>query len=275
MFRPVKAPDLGIMTKADGNVGGEGGATVGDPVVLGADLATNWERAAKQVEVNESLEDANKVNPNPVVDKDAVNVEEKGMHVGHSFDVPAKKRNIGKGVENQGKVSSGIPMSSSYKESVMRVDTVTATDELNCILNDEVIAEKLQLEEIKQFESGKQNVSVLDDSLMGDGKLHDDMNREENNSLDGLVDNTENISGEEGGRIHITDSEEYIDSQESVDFAARVGLVLPDKDQEEEELRRCDRLKAKEDKTVLQLATSRKEAQNAFVDKGFGSFFGL
>ncbi|KAG8086541.1 hypothetical protein GUJ93_ZPchr0010g9049 [Zizania palustris] len=133
---------------------------------------------------------------------------------------------------------------------------------------DEEMAEKLQIEEIAQFESEKGGNTVMVASVAEEGNHSGGVPGDQVDTDD--VTQVYQNSGEEGGRIHITDSEEYIDSQESVDFATRVGIIIADKDKEpdDEERRRCERLKIKEDKSVMDLAISRKEVKNAFVDKG-------
>ncbi|KAG8058523.1 hypothetical protein GUJ93_ZPchr0002g26631 [Zizania palustris] len=146
-------------------------------------------------------------------------------------------------------------------------------NEMNAIekmqMTDEALAEKLQMDEVLNLEKtidtdNDVNISVEDDVNVEMDKICDVVQFvSEEQGGEGIN------SGEEGGKLQITDSEEYIDSQESVDFATRVGIVIPAKeiDQEEEERRRCSRLKTKEDKTALELATLRKEARNAFVGK--------
>ena len=75
----------------------------------------------------------------------------------------------------------------------------------------------------------------------------------------------------EDERMHLGDSEDYMDSQESEgSFAKRLGinLVKDTTGSQDEEMRMSKRLKEKEDLKPQDMAIQRKEAQNAFVNKG-------
>ncbi|KAG8045551.1 hypothetical protein GUJ93_ZPchr0008g13517 [Zizania palustris] len=191
-------------------------------------------------------------------------VEESNMADWGNRDIPVKKRNVGSGstskeVDTFVSANSGEGMGKNVNTS-------------NQGLSDEEFAEKMQMEEL----------SCVLPELVGDvlpEQLSDVCTQAEDkdgitgkNSTEDVGDGLGNISDEYGGKIQITDSDELVDSQESVDFAARVGIMLleKDKEHEDEDRRRCDRLKMKDDKSVLELATSLKEAKNAFVDKEVG-----
>ncbi|KAG8098477.1 hypothetical protein GUJ93_ZPchr0013g34517 [Zizania palustris] len=141
------------------------------------------------------------------------------------------------------------------------------------IMNDEELAEKLQMDELAEQQKEPQNMIDEEGDRVGVKDPMEDVGKVSDGGI--CQDGDENTawmemnSGEGTGKIQITDSEDYVESQESVDFAARVGVIEPlqDKEPDEEDRRRCTRLKMKEDKSVLEMATSRKEAQNSFVDK--------
>ncbi len=76
---------------------------------------------------------------------------------------------------------------------------------------------------------------------------------------------------EDKEKVDLGESEEFMDSQESEDnFARQVGVVMTEEENEsqEEEKRRSKSLKDKEDRNLQELAIERKEAQNAFINKG-------
>jgi hypothetical protein len=61
--------------------------------------------------------------------------------------------------------------------------------------------------------------------------------------------------------VNLGDSEDFLDSQESVDsFARQVGVLITEEDTEsqEEEKRRSKRLKDKEDRNLQEVAIERK-----------------
>ncbi|EAZ10979.1 hypothetical protein OsJ_00822 [Oryza sativa Japonica Group] len=78
------------------------------------------------------------------------------------------------------------------------------------------------------------------------------------------------IYDEDEPRVLLVGSEEIMESQESSDFAVAVGVVLSqtDEDMTEEKRKKSLRLMEKEDKKVADAAAERKEALNAFINKG-------
>lgn len=81
----------------------------------------------------------------------------------------------------------------------------------------------------------------------------------------------EGMEEDEEGKVHLGDSEELFESQESENnFAKSIGVVLTEEEggSQEEERRASKRFKDREEKKSLEMAIDRKEARNAFVNKG-------
>ncbi|KAG8090884.1 hypothetical protein GUJ93_ZPchr0011g27915 [Zizania palustris] len=123
-----------------------------------------------------------------------------------------KKRNMRKA--DATKDVKSPPGGSSYlvaaSGEVLEKETeVTGND-----ICDGEMAGKLQLEEIVQYESDMKGVSRTEDSLICDELLTDVECKEIENSQEGIDENTalEHNSGDERGQIHITNSEDYVDS---------------------------------------------------------------
>ncbi|KAG8050433.1 hypothetical protein GUJ93_ZPchr0009g1708 [Zizania palustris] len=70
----------------------------------------------------------------------------------------------------------------------------------------------------------------VDEDMICNESLIDGERKEFVSSQEGVEDNPEQLLSGDGGKLHIIDSDEYVDSQESVDFAARVGIMISDKD---------------------------------------------
>lgn len=87
-----------------------------------------------------------------------------------------------------------------------------------------------------------------------------------------VASSEDDIEGEgEEGKVQLGESEELFDSQDSENaFAKSLGVVLPEEElgSQEEERRASKRFRDREDKKTMELAMGRKEAQNAFVNRG-------
>lgn len=91
---------------------------------------------------------------------------------------------------------------------------------------------------------------VIQDQLMGGKKVAVEVSK-----------NVKEMSEEDKEKVNLGDSEDFLDSQESVDsFARQVGVLITEEDTEsqEEEKRRSKRLKDKEDRNLQEVAIERK-----------------
>ncbi|KAG8098213.1 hypothetical protein GUJ93_ZPchr0013g36098 [Zizania palustris] len=152
---------------------------------------------------------------------------------GVSGDNLPKKRNIDKNDENK-KGDTVVPVEGNLnqKESTMNVNHPISSSAVTKD-SDGDLAEKLQVAEI----------GAQDGEIGGGFNLTANILCEENLAEEDMMDK---------------------DSCNEKDD----DNTFVDHNSEEEDKRRCNRLRVKEDKTVMELATTRKEAQNAFVNKG-------
>ncbi|KAG8054710.1 hypothetical protein GUJ93_ZPchr0001g29417 [Zizania palustris] len=174
----------------------------------GGDAAvTSWDLAADKVAAGDGLDTGKKVQPAPPLEaaKPLLNEGRKEVQV------------------EEGKRIEVVPactktMSSVEKEPGRQIGTSVVA------VSDEALADKLQLEEIINAETGGGAIDTNDKCKVDGGdKTTDDIQKEDDVEDTGMPDHD---SAEDGGRLHITDSEDYIDSQESVDFATRILSLM-------------------------------------------------
>ncbi|KAG8054952.1 hypothetical protein GUJ93_ZPchr0001g30367 [Zizania palustris] len=141
-----------------------------------------------------------------------------------SMEFPAKKRNMGKGMETgknlRKEVDPACTKTMDYVDKETGIQNVIS----NVTVSDEDLADKLQLEEIIHAENGGGAIDANDKCKVNvENKISNDRLKEDDVEDTGMPDQD---SAEDGGRLHITDSEDYIDSQESVDFATRILILM-------------------------------------------------
>ncbi|KAG8068531.1 hypothetical protein GUJ93_ZPchr0005g14984 [Zizania palustris] len=98
-------------------------------------------------------------------------------------------------------------------------------DDTQKVMADGDLAEKLQMEELLTYK--KMNIEC--DETLGDDE---ESAKDVGVGMDGELAHAgcDGATEEKAGKIQFTDSEEYIDSQESVDFATRVGITVSDRE---------------------------------------------